>query len=608
MGQKGGKHAGGGDEADGASPQHSPKRSSKRGSKVSKSSSHESTPNPDLPALEQEPRRSRQDIQHDLQQEEEKENPAKKKSPKKSPLKKSKGGGKSSSPSKAKAAKKSPVEVREEPMTVEEQQVVDSPAPASPIKMEPQELEPLTPLVIGDLSVSNHAPQATSTPAANGMVVMGVQPSSPPLSPGSTTDQSDDEAFTPTEQQEVASRQSTPNFGRFYTSSYLDGTKSHYLRHSGNATDKEPKKSPHFHRPANFSYSKEPPDFMKKKGTGMSALASGKRVVKVRRSSSPGDQRNEEAIRMSAYPSAKPKAPNEPDKIERDDWIGPASPAAILPQMLRERRRSRGEMNGDDEEEEVIEDPKIQRELEEISKIKDESGMGKVIFQELAELKHKPPKPMDPWKASRVPSAKYEPRYLTRYQSPMFASPSRFVDLTRRSWDDNDIRGYRSVATLANLPSAKPGYGPAYSAPRAATLPVSGMYGGRDLTYFGFRDESHDSEGHQRSNYTSTSTLTGDSLSRGRSGVSSVAAYEVPSIPLLKLQKSTWHTECDPPVYDYDRLKITKFDLPRDVDRNILEIHLNDQDFQTLFKMPRDRFYRLAEWKRNDMKKKLDLY
>ena len=35
---------------------------------------------------------------------------------------------------------------------------------------------------------------------------------------------------------------------------------------------------------------------------------------------------------------------------------------------------------------------------------------------------------------------------------------------------------------------------------------------------------------------------------QGRSGVPSVAAYEVPSIPLLKLQKSTWHTECDPPV------------------------------------------------------------
>lgn len=87
---------------------------------------------------------------------------------------------------------------------------------------------------------------------------------------------------------------------------------------------------------------------------------------------------------------------------------------------VRERRRSRGE-NDDDEEEQVPEDPKIQREMDEISKIKDESGIGRVIFQELSELKHKPPRPVDPWKASRVPSAKYEPRYHTRYQSPMFA-------------------------------------------------------------------------------------------------------------------------------------------------------------------------------------------
>ncbi|KAK7499338.1 hypothetical protein BaRGS_00009313 [Batillaria attramentaria] len=506
-----------------------------------------------------------------------------------------------------------------------------------------------------------------------------------PLSPGSTTDQSDDEAFTPTEQQvqpsgcdlltttftpggiismrelcalglnrnlfypsptdlhnpgcgqssfrspsptssfasisttsslrrqlrlsEPVSRSSEPNFGRFYTTSYLDQGKSGYLRRSSNSSsEKDRSKSPHFHRPANFTYSKEPPEFLKKKSTGMSALATGKRVVKVRRSSSPADLRNEEPIRMSVFPSAKPKAPNEPDKIERDDWPGPASPAAILSEILRERRRSRGEKDEDDEGEEVPEDPKIKRELDEISKIKDESGIGKVIYQELEELTHKPAKPLDPWKASRVPSAKYEPRYHTRFNSPMFASPSRFLDLRRRYWDDSDIRGYRSAATLANLPTPKPGYGPAYHTPRAATLPVSGMYGARDLVYFGFRDESQDAEGHQRSNYTSTSTLTGDSGSRGRSGVSSVAAYEVPSIPLLKLQKSTWHTECDPPIYPYEKLKITKFDLPRDVDRNMLEIHLNDEDFENLFHMPRERFHRLAEWKRNDMKKKLDLY
>ncbi|XP_070212235.1 actin-binding LIM protein 1-like isoform X2 [Littorina saxatilis] len=642
MGQKAGKHARDGVDGEGSpSPKRSPKRSSKRGSK---SSSRESTPNPDLPTFEQEPRRSRQDIQRDVQLEIEKENPKKSptKSPPRSPPKKAKGEPKSKSLlSKIKSPKKSAVhEVQEEPMTVEQTmgeqgQLPLKDPPQTPVKLEgSRHMDPMTPLNI-DTSVAHHHPQATSTPAANGVVGTGVQPSSPPLSPGSTTDQSDDEAYTPTEQQclmhtltgmcfpakfwpsskgpalteeELAARQQEPNFGRFYTTSYLEGSKSGYLR-SGNALDKDRSKSPHFHRPSNFSYGKDPPEFLKKKGSGMSALATGKRVVKVRRSSSPGgDLKNEEPIRMSMLPGGKPKAPNEPDKIERDDWPGPASPAAILSEILRERRRSRGELPDEDEDEQVPDDPKILREMEEISKIKDESGIGKVIFQELAELKHKPAKPVDPWKASRVPSAKYEPRYHTRYQSPMFASPSRFIDATRRSWDDHDIRGYRSVSTLANLPTARPGYGPAYSTPRAATLPVSGMYGGRDLTYFGFRDESGDSEIHQRSNYTSTSTLTGDSLSRGRSGVSSVAAYDVPSIPLLKLQKSTWHTECDPPVYDYEKLKITNFDLPRDVDRNKLEIHLNDEDFSRMFKMPRDRFFRLAEWKRNDMKKKFDLY
>lgn len=87
---------------------------------------------------------------------------------------------------------------------------------------------------------------------------------------------------------------------------------------------------------------------------------------------------------------------------------------------MRQRRRSRGEKD-DDDDEEIQEDPKIKRELEEISKIKDESGIGRVIYNELDKLKAKPHQPLDPWKASRAPSAKFEPRYSTRFQSPMFA-------------------------------------------------------------------------------------------------------------------------------------------------------------------------------------------
>ena len=85
---------------------------------------------------------------------------------------------------------------------------------------------------------------------------------------------------------------------------------------------------------------------------------------------------------------------------------------------VRQRRKSRGE---EDEEEEIIEDPKIKREIEELSKFKDESGIGKVIYKELEEAKALPMKLLDPWKASRVPNADHEPKFQTRFQSPMFA-------------------------------------------------------------------------------------------------------------------------------------------------------------------------------------------
>jgi hypothetical protein len=116
-------------------------------------------------------------------QEEQKENPKKSKkaqethkSPPRSPPKKVKAEpkkGKVKSPKKGAAP-------QEEPMTVEVQEAEVRPSHQSPVKMESRELEPLTPLIIND-TMDGHKPQATSTPAANGMVSTG-QPSSPPLS------------------------------------------------------------------------------------------------------------------------------------------------------------------------------------------------------------------------------------------------------------------------------------------------------------------------------------------------------------------------------------------------------------------------------------------
>ena len=63
------------------------------------------------------------------------------------------------------------------------------------------------------------------------------------------------------------------------------------------------------------------------------SLAATSKTVKVRRSASPVDLKNDEAVRMSMFPSGKPPLPNELVKIEREDWPGPPSPAAILPEI-----------------------------------------------------------------------------------------------------------------------------------------------------------------------------------------------------------------------------------------------------------------------------------
>ena len=97
---------------------------------------------------------------------------------------------------------------------------------------------------------------------------------------------------------------------------------------------------------------------------------------------------------------------------------------------MRQRRKSRGEADSDDDDEDkVFEDPKIKREIEELSKFKDESGIGTVICRELDKHKIIVRKALDPWKASRVPNAAYEPQYGTRYQSPMFACKSGIIVL-----------------------------------------------------------------------------------------------------------------------------------------------------------------------------------
>ena len=61
-------------------------------------------------------------------------------------------------------------------------------------------------------------------------------------------------------------------------------------------------------------------------------------------------------------------------------------------------------------------------------------------------------------------------------------------------------------------------------------------------------------------------------------------------------------------VYPYHLLVTTNHHLPPDVDRQNLEKHLTENQFEILFQVDRDTFYSWPFWKRAVMKRKLNLF
>ncbi|XP_008301491.1 actin-binding LIM protein 1-like isoform X2 [Stegastes partitus] len=67
----------------------------------------------------------------------------------------------------------------------------------------------------------------------------------------------------------------------------------------------------------------------------------------------------------------------------------------------------------------------------------------------------------------------------------------------------------------------------------------------------------------------------------------------------------------EPKVYPYEVLAVTnrgRVKLPKDVDRTRLERHLSPDSFFEIFGMEIKEFDRLPLWKRNDMKKRANLF
>src|SRR6218665_3926693 len=77
----------------------------------------------------------------------------------------------------------------------------------------------------------------------------------------------------------------------------------------------------------------------------------------------------------------------------------------------------------DDDSNERKVDPKIEKEIMELSKMPN-SGAAKIILEGLKKKKQEP-LILDPRSASRSASASVEPPYKTRYESPIFACESK---------------------------------------------------------------------------------------------------------------------------------------------------------------------------------------
>ncbi|CAH1134846.1 unnamed protein product [Ceutorhynchus assimilis] len=422
------------------------------------------------------------------------------------------------------------------------------------------------------------------------------------------------------------------DISRIYTYSYLtDEPSLGYLKKPIDPYDRAPI-SPHFHRPTSQTSLRSSTGAGGKRYGSRSAM---KVLVDSIRTETPRPKsphmNNEEPIELSHYPGAKPPLPGEPLKIERDDFPAPPYPYTDPERRKRWSDSYKGVPDSDDDEVDgklakEVEDVKLKKEEEELSKMG--SGIGKVFLKNVKErekFKQWKAVNLDPRNASRTPSANKEPVYRLRYDNPLGASPSRNLDHSRPFDEDEYDRSFSCRSSSMSRPSGwnynvvsslrmvpKPGYGL-----KANTLPSGNGYG--DYTYTGMGVKTHSTDFSSGKSDISTGSIT-DVETRMHSEMGPVS-YAVGryggvqrgyggSQVRRSLPNMAHQMLINEPakIYPYHLLVITNYRLPADADRLNLERHLSDQEFEALFQLARSDFYRLPQWRRNEIKRRARLF
>ncbi|CAH2984827.1 unnamed protein product [Chilo suppressalis] len=390
-----------------------------------------------------------------------------------------------------------------------------------------------------------------------------------------------------------------------------------------------PPASPHFHRPPSSTSTRASsrPGSKASSRPGMRALVDSM-LGDTPRPKSP-HMNNEEPIELSHYPSAYKPAPGTQPKIERDDF-----PAPPYPYTDPERRRrwsdtykgveSDSEENGDT----LNGHQQLRREERELAKI--QSGIAQVFLKEVKErekLQQWKKQNLDPRNASRTPNAARESGARLRYSSPVGASPSRSLDHARahaHTLDHHHLSSYNVVSSLRTAP--RPGYG---LANRSHTFSSSTA---GDFTFSGMGDKTHSTDFSSGKSDISAGSITdvdrsavsttdgvGGPVLRGGStlggrvlgvgGASVGGGVGGGGVRRSLPNMATSHLLHEPAkLYPYHLLLITNYRLPPDVDRLNLERHLSDAEFEAILQTGRQEFYRLPQWRRNELKRRARLF
>ncbi|CAL7946285.1 unnamed protein product [Xylocopa violacea] len=416
---------------------------------------------------------------------------------------------------------------------------------------------------------------------------------------------------------------------RIYTYSYLTETPSQgYLRRPIQPYDKPPT-SPHFHRPSSSRSIRSSGG--RSSRSGMRALVD---ALSETRPKSPASQvDNDEPIELAHYPDAMKPPPGTKPPIERDDFPAPPYPYTDPERRRRWSDTYKGVPASDDEDEvdnktyikEVEE--KLKKEQDELSKI--DTGIAKVFLQDREKdrenLRHKAAN-VDPRNASRTPSAAREPTYRLRYESPVGASPSRNIDHAR-PWEDDDGFSYRSsVGPSYNVGrssarSPAPRNYPPLGTQRAFTLPNAARhYHSGDYSFSGMGDKTHSTDFSSGKSDISTGSITDvdrralndggmlPSSTTYTGGLGSVVGSRGGHHVRRSLPDMGTAPSEPPKLYPYHLLVITNYRLPADVDRCNLERHLSDAEFEAVLQFTRAEFYRLPQWRRNEIKRRARLF